>query len=339
VDITSRLLADETQTAMRGRPGGAAIPMFYCGNAMTHDHALSARTLHGRSNRRRLTIALVLTSAYLVAEVIGGLLTNSLALLADAGHMLTDVAALGLALFAVWLVERPASPQRTYGYLRAEILAALINGAALLAVCGWIVIEAVRRLQSPPEILGAGMFAVASGGLVVNLLVMRVLHGAHSENLNLRAAWLHVLGDALGSVAVIVGALLVWGFGWSWADPVASIAVALLIVVSAWGLVAEATSVLMESAPRGLDVDEVRSAILATPGVAGLHDLHIWSITTGLVCLSVHVVAQADLPRGVLLRRLRPMLHERFGIVHTTIQVEPDDYEGCSEARCPPGEG
>ncbi|MGC1273337.1 MAG: cation diffusion facilitator family transporter [Planctomycetaceae bacterium] len=297
-----------------------------------HDHAAQA---HGDSDRRRLAFALMLTAGYLVAEVVGGLWTNSLALLADAGHMLADVASLALAFFAIWLAARPAPAHRTYGYHRAEILAALANGAALLAACGWIAVEAFGRFRSPPEVVASGMFAVACGGLVVNLLAVKVLHGSHSTNLNIRGAWLHVVADTLGSVAAIVGAVLVWTLGWNWADPAASVAITLLVLVSAWRLIVAATAVLMEAAPRGIDVDEVRDAIAATPGVAGLHDLHVWSITTGRVCLSVHVTSEPDLQRGELLNRLNPRLRDRFGIVHTTIQVEPEDYEVCESCTAP----
>lgn len=301
-----------------------------------HDHAGHARHGHdaGPSNRRRLAVTLGLTSSYLVAEAIGGWLTNSLALLADAGHMLTDAASLALALFAAWLAGRPAPAHRTYGYHRAEILAALVNAATLLAACGWIFVEAARRFRSPPEVLGPGMFAVACGGLVVNLVAIRVLHAGRGESLNVRGAWLHVVADALGSAGAIAAAGLVWAFGWTWADPAASVVNALMILFSSWRLLAEAVGVLMESAPRGIDVDEVRAVIADTPGVTDLHDLHVWSITPSRVCLSVHVAAAPDVPRGDLLRRLRSALHDRFDIDHTTIQLEPDDFEDCGASSC-----
>lgn len=302
-----------------------------------HDHAGHSHAAGGGGSVRRLGAALGLTSAYLLAEAAGGWLTNSLALLADAGHMLADAASLALALFAAWLARRPAPAHQTYGYYRAEILAALANGAALLAACGWIIVEAVRRFRSPSEVLAPGMFGVACGGLVVNLIAIRVLHGGRSESLNVRSAWLHVLADALGSVGAIAAALLVWSFGWAWADPAASLLISVLILVSSWRLLAEAVGVLMESAPRGIDVDEVRDAIASTPGVAGLHDLHVWSITPGRVCLSAHVIAGPELPRGELLGRLRPVLRDRFGIEHTTIQIEP--YDDACAADCPAREG
>ena len=294
-----------------------------------HDHDDGGGRARGTDDRRRLAWTLGVTAVYLVAEVIGGLLTNSLALLADAGHMLTDVASLALALFAIWLSSRPAPANRTFGYHRAEILAALVNGASLLAACVWIGYEAVRRLQSPPEVVGLGMFAVACGGLVVNLIAVKILHGSSTENLNLRGAWLHVLSDLLGSVAAILGAICVWWLGWNWADPAVSLIIALLVLHAAWKLIAEATGVLMESVPRGIDVDQVHAAIARTSGVVSQHDLHIWSITSGHVCLSVHVTAASNPSREELLGRLQQMLRDEFGINHTTIQVEPEDYEEC----------
>ena len=302
-----------------------------------HDHAGHAHAGHAHgagASGRRLLAAMGLTAGYLVAEVVGGLLTGSLALLADAGHMLSDVAALGLSTFAAWLVARPAPPRRTFGYHRAEILAALANGATLLAASGWVVVEAVTRLHAPAKVAGAGMFAVAAGGLAVNLAALAVLHGGREESLNVRGAWLHVLADALGSVGAMAAAVLVWAFGWNRADPVASVLIAALVVLSSWRLLAEAVGVLMESAPRGIDVDAVREAILATPGVAAEHDLHVWAITPGRVCLSVHVASAPDLPPRALLDRLRPMLRDRFGIGHTTIQVEPADYADCGGNGC-----
>ncbi len=265
----------------------------------------------------------------MIAEVIGGLLTTSLALLADAGHMLSDVAALALSFVAIWLAERPATSRRTYGYYRSEILAALVNGAALLAVSVFIFVEAYRRFWQPPEVLGPLMFWIALGGLVVNGLSLKILHAGHHENLNLRGAWLHVLTDTLGSVGAIAAAVLIWTLGWNWVDPMVSVLIGLLIIYSAWRLVAEAVSVLMEAAPRGIDVDRVREAMLETPGVCSIHDLHVWTITSGLDSLSAHVVAEPEQPPGAVIRRLREVLEGGFGIPHITIQVEPPDFEHC----------
>jgi cobalt-zinc-cadmium efflux system protein len=291
---------------------------------MSHDHGHR----HGRAgNRRRLALTLALAAGYTVAEVVGGLLTNSLALLADAGHMLSDVAALGLSLFAAWVADRPPTPRRTYGYYRAEILAALANGAALIAVSLFVFVEAAHRLRQPPEVMGSAMLAVAVGGLAVNLTGLWLLHGGRGESLNVHGAWLHVLTDALGSVGAIAAAILISSFGWAWADPVASILIGLLVIYSSWRLLAESVAVLMESAPRGIDVDEVHRAMRAVPGVLAVHDLHVWSITTGLDCLSAHVVAAESHAPAALLKALRDTLNEKFGIDHLTIQIEPEGFE------------
>jgi cobalt-zinc-cadmium efflux system protein len=291
---------------------------------MPHDHHKHA--LRGAANRRRLTLTLALAGGYMIAEIIGGLATNSLALLADAGHMFSDVAALGLSLFAVWVASRPPPAHHTYGYYRAEILAALANGAALVAVSFYIFGEAFERLGSRPEVKGGAMMCIALGGLGVNLAGLWILGGGRHENLNVRGAWLHVLSDALGSAGAIVAGLLIWAFDWRWSDPLASAFIALLIIYSSWRLLAESVSVLMESAPRGIDVDEVRAALLDTPGVMQVHDLHVWTITSGLDSLSAHVVAGEKESHPVLLRNLRNVLHDRFGIDHVTIQIEPKDF-------------
>jgi cobalt-zinc-cadmium efflux system protein len=263
---------------------------------------------------------------YMIAEIIGGWLSNSLALLADAGHMFSDVAALGLSLFAVWVAERPADSRRTYGYYRAEILAALAQGVALVTVSIFILVEAYRRAVEPPHVHGPLMTAIAAGGLVVNLVQLWVLHGGREASLNLKGAWLHVLSDALGSVGTIIAAGLVWAFDWDSADVAASVVIAVLIVVSSWRLLAESVSVLMEGAPRGIDVDRVRAAMRAAPGVAGVHDLHVWTITSGLESLSAHVVAANGQPHADLLTRIRTLVHEQFGIDHVTIQIEPENF-------------
>lgn len=275
-----------------------------------------------RPGSRRLALTLALTACYLVAEVVGGIVSGSLALLADAGHMLSDVAALALSLAAMRLAHRPPTAQRTYGYHRAEILAALANGAALVAIAALIVREAVGRFAHPPEVRAGLMLAVASGGLVVNLLSLALLHHHRAASLNLRGAWLHVLTDALGSVqAMAAGALIAW-FGWRWADPLASLLIALLVAYSAWGLVRDSVSILMEGVPDGVDVDEVGHAIAAVDGVTGVHDLHVWTITSGFVSLSVHVHVKPGREASVL-EALRGVLVERFGITHSTVQVEP----------------
>jgi cobalt-zinc-cadmium efflux system protein len=271
--------------------------------------------------RRRLGLALGLVVAYMAAEVVGGLASNSLALLADAGHMLADAAALGLSLFAVWAAQRPATPRRTFGYHRMEILAALANGAVLIAVSILIVVEAYRRVLAPPAVRGGLMLAVACGGLVVNLAALSILHGGREESLNVRGAWLHALTDTLGSVQAIVAGVLISAFGWEWADPVASGLIGILVVLSAWSLVRDAVAVLMEGVPAGISLAEIVDAIAGVRGVLAVHDLHVWTITSGFVSLSAHVVVTPACEEDVLWR-VRGVLHERFGIDHSTIQVE-----------------
>jgi cobalt-zinc-cadmium efflux system protein len=297
----------------------------------SHEAAHHAHPSPRAHSRRRLAAALLLAGLYMIAEFVGGLLTGSLALLADSGHMLSDMGALGLAAFAAWIADRPATSKRTYGYYRAEILAALVNGATLLAVSGFILHEAWRRLVAPTPVSGGPMLGIAAGGLVVNLACLWVLHGGCAENLNIRGAWLHVLSDTLGSVAAIAAALLVWTLNWHWADPVASALIALLIIHSSWRLLAEAVSVLMESAPRGVNVDDVRQAMYSAGGVVDVHDLHVWSITSGMDSLSAHVVVADDRPSHDVLAELRKILAERFGIDHVTLQIEP---EGFAEEKC-----
>lgn len=280
-----------------------------------------------RDQRRRLVWALALAASYMVAEVVGGLLTGSLALLADAGHMLSDVAALALSLFALWLAQRPATDARTFGWHRVEILAALVNGTALVAIALVVVIEAVGRMGAPPPVAAGPMLAVASGGLAVNLAALAILHGGREGSLNLRGAWLHVLSDALGSVAAMAAATGLWVFGWRWADPLASIAIAILVAGSAWQLLRETMEVLLEASPRHIDVAEVRDALMAAPGVASVHDLHVWTITSGLVSLSCHVQSLEQVKDAELLADLQLLLRRRFGIDHATIQLEPEHFE------------
>lgn len=276
-------------------------------------------------NRRRLLAVLALTSIYLVAEVVGGLLTNSLALLSDAGHMLTDVAALALALLAIRFATRPPDPRRSYGYHRLEILAALINGLTLLLIAAFVIYEAIRRLQEPPEVQGLGLLIIAAGGLVINLIGAFILHRGHAHSLNVRAAFYHVLGDALGSLGAIIAGILILAFDWTIADPILAIGIAVLIAVSAIGLVREAVDVLLEAAPRHIDSDELRAALLALPGVIGVHDLHIWTLTTGMYALSCHVVVACESFACVKLEQIRSLLHDQYGVPHMTVQLETEE--------------
>lgn len=295
-------------------------------NHTHHQHDHSAHDARSQS-RSRLTVTLALVLAYMLAEIIGGLLTNSLALLADAGHMLSDAASLALSLFAMWMARRPPTAQRTFGYHRAEILAALTNGATLVAVSIFIFIEAYQRFLNPPAVLGGSMMVVAVGGLLVNGIGLAVLHGSREESLNVRGAWLHVLGDTLGSVGAIVAGLFIWWQGWQWMDPLASVVIGLLILYSSWNLLKQSVSVLMEHAPGHIDVDKVRSAMVSIDGVVGVHDLHVWTVTTGLESLSAHVSVEPDLPAAGVLRRLQDELLKRYGIGHVTLQLEPIGFQ------------
>lgn len=297
------------------------------GHSHGHGHAHSGGGSAGSKNRKRLAITLGLVTAYMIAEVIGGLLTNSLALLADAGHMLSDAAALALALFAIWIAQKPATPRHTYGYYRTEILAALANGATLVAISFYIFFEAYERIGEPPEVQGGLMMAIAVGGLLINLFGLWILNAGKGESLNVHGAWLHVLTDALGSVGAIVAGGLIWAFGWNWADPVASVVIGILVLFSSWNLLKETVAVLMEGTPGHIDVDKVRDAIREIPGVTSVHHLHVWTITSGLVALSAHVCVDDGHFRQETLQKIREPLHDRFGIDHATIQLEHEGFE------------
>jgi cobalt-zinc-cadmium efflux system protein len=270
------------------------------------------------------TLGLILV--YMVAEAVGGWLTGSLALLADAGHMLSDAAALGLSVFAMSMAQRPRTAKRTYGYHRLEILAALANGATLVAISILVLVEAVHRFGRPETVAARGMIGIATGGLLVNLVALWILHAGRDENLNMRGVWLHVLTDALGTVQAIVAGALIWGFGWQWADPVASVLISLLVVYSAWSLLKEATGVLMEGAPAHIDVNEVHAALAELPGVLEVHDLHVWTITSGMESISAHVVVEDRRFDCEVLGEIRATLHQRFGIHHITVQMETEAF-------------
>lgn len=261
------------------------------------------------------------------AEAAGGWLANSLALIADAGHMLTDVAALSLTLAAIWFASRPATAKKTFGYYRLEILAAFINGVALVLISLWVIYEAFDRLNAPPEIKGFELTLVAVGGLIVNLICAYLLHSDHKHDLNMRGAWLHVVGDALGSVAAIVAGVLILSFGWVWADAATSFLISLIIVFGAWRLIRESVNVLLEGTPAHINLTAVEEEILLTEGVEGVHDLHVWTISSGIEALSAHVRHEETIVQADLLRSLRKNLHDRFGIDHLTIQMETPDLE------------
>jgi cation diffusion facilitator family transporter len=298
---------------------------------MGHGHAhvpVTAGALH----RRRLVLVLVLTLGVMAAEIVGALISGSLALLADAGHMATDAAGIALALGAVTLAQRPARGRRTFGWQRLEILAAVANGLLLLVVAGYVLVEAVRRIGHPPQIDSGLMLAIAAAGLAVNLVSLAVLHRGRAASLNLRGAYLEVLADALGSLAVIVAAVVIATTGWTAADVVASVAIGCLVLPRAWHLLREALDVLLEAAPRGVSLDEVRKHILAVDGVLGVHDLHAWTITSGLPVLSAHVVvtdeALAAGHGGRILDALCECLGEHFDMAHCTFQLEAAAHAG-----------
>ncbi len=291
-----------------------------------HSHAGHS---HGRASesRRKLTMVLVLTAIYMIAEAVGGWWTGSLALLADAGHMLTDVAALALALTAAWFSSRPATSHKTFGYHRLEILAALVNGVALVVISMLILYEAYQRWSVPPVVQGSVVMVVATGGLAINLLSAWILHGRHEIDLNMRGAWLHVLSDALGSLGAIIAGALMWLYGWYAADPLFSALIGILIVWSSWRLIRESTNVLLEGTPAHINLAAVEDSILHTDGVANVHDLHVWTITSGREALSAHVIHAYEVSQPELLKELRAKLYDRFGVDHLTIQMETPDFE------------
>jgi cobalt-zinc-cadmium efflux system protein len=241
--------------------------------------------------------------------------------------MLTDVAALSLTLGAIWFASRPATAKKTFGYYRLEILAAFVNGVALVLISLFVIYEAYERWSQPPEIKGAALTVIATGGLLINLVCAYILHGDHQHDLNLRGAWLHVIGDALGSVAAIIAGVLILAFGWLWADAAGSVLISLIIVFSAWNLIRESVNVLLEGTPAHINLAAVEEAILHTEGVEGIHDLHIWTITSGIEALSAHVRHDAAIVQTELLKDLRKRLHDGFGIDHLTIQMETPDFE------------
>ncbi|MEE2669184.1 MAG: cation diffusion facilitator family transporter [Gemmatimonadota bacterium] len=282
----------------------------------------SGGTLERGAQSKRLWIVLAITAVFMLAEVVGGILANSLALLADAGHMLADVGALALSVVAMRLAQRPASPERTFGYVRLEILAALVNGATLLGISAWIGWEAWERLQAPPQVNGPLMMAVAGVGLIVNFIGAALLHAHAGDNLNIRAAYLHVLGDLLGSIGAIVAGALILLTGWNPIDAVASILIAGLILLGAWRLVREATEILLEMVPRHVDMAAVLEDLQSISDLDDVHDLHVWTLTSGLVALSGHGVLADPIHHGRVLDEIRQRMADH-GIAHVTFQVEP----------------
>lgn len=296
---------------------------------MAHDDGHSQAHRANEKNLRRVLVALVLTGTFMVVEVVGGIISGSLALLADAGHMLTDTMALALAAMAFHVSKRPPDGNLTFGYQRFQILAAFVNGLSLLAVVGWILFEAIRRFISPNEILGETMLAVAAAGLVVNLISFAVLHSGDQDNLNIRGAALHVAGDLLGSVATIVAALVIIYTGWMLIDPILSVAVAALILKSAWSLVKRSAHILLEGAPEWLDVQMMQDRIVAAvPGVCEIHHVHIWGLTPQELMLTMHMSVTDDATQSELVRQAKQFLKNEYGIGHATIEV---DVDGCAD--------
>jgi len=273
--------------------------------------------------RRRLTLALAITAVVMLVELVGGWLAGSLALLADAAHMLADVAALGLALVAAWIAQRPATPERSFGFMRLEILAALINGAVLFAIAIGIGIEAWQRLRVPQHVNGPLLLGVAAAGFVANLAAVIVLHRGHEHSLNQKGAYLHVLGDLLGSVGALAAGVFVLAFGWMLADPLISVLIGTLVLVSAWRLVKESSDVLLEATPRHIALADVHDRIASVPGVESVHDLHLWTVTSGVVAMSGHLVVKNPTDNQPILEAVQVRMRA-LGIQHVTVQVEKE---------------
>ncbi|MFA0922657.1 cation diffusion facilitator family transporter [Xanthomonas fragariae] len=295
---------------------------------MGHDHN------HAPSDIRHETPlwwALALTATFLLVEVIGAFVTNSLALLSDAAHMATDTVGLMIALLAVRLSPRPADARRTYGYVRLEALGALANGALLFAVGAYILWEAAQRFRAPQDISSSGMLLIAGFGLVINLVAMKLLHAGSGESLNVKGAYLEVWSDMLGSVAVIIGALLIRWTGWQWIDPVLAVLIGLWVLPRTWLLLREAINVLLEGVPKGVDLAQVRQTLISHPGVEDVHDLHVWALASSTPALTAHVVVSEAIDRDRLREALGALLHDRFEITHATLQVESGD---CGTKSC-----
>jgi len=284
---------------------------------VSHDHQ-DVRA----GSRRALALALGITALYTVVEVAGGLVTGSLALLADAAHMLSDNVALALALFAVWLADRPTTPERTYGYKRAEVLAALANGVTLVALSIWIFYEAFQRFRDPSDVLGGWVLLIGVVGVAVNLAVGLILFRARSGSLNVEAAFRHVVADLLGSIGVVAAGVAILATGWLEADPLVSVLIGVLVLASSWSILRDSTTILLEAAPSGIDTRTVGERLARAPGVVEVHDLHIWTITSGFPALSAHVLVGRGEDCHARRLELARLLHDEFGIEHTTLQVD-----------------
>ncbi len=300
---------------------------------MAHDHASA-----GMRHRARLIAVLALTASFMIVEAVVGFLTNSLVLIADAGHMLTDVAGLSLALLAIWFAQRPATARKTYGYYRAEILGALANAMLLFAISGYIFYEAARRFQDPPEVSSVPLLVVASLGLCVNIAGAAMLIGGAKESLNVRGAFLEVAGDLLGSLGAIAAGIIIITTGWRYADPLFAAAVGLFIRPRTWNLLRSALDVLFEGTPSHIGMPDVQQTMLGVEGVQSVHDLHVWAVTSGFVALSGHVEVRDNVDGDVVLVAMRSRLHDRFDIDHVTIQVEHERLAAELNQPCFPGQ-
>lgn len=308
-----------------------------------HDHDHSHTHAHGirrEGNKKSLSIALVITFGIMIAEVIGGWLTNSLALLSDAGHMLSDVGSLALSLLAVWFAARPASTSKSYGYYRFEILSALLNGMALFAIAGFIIWEAYSRFNEPPVVDSGLMMGIAFVGLVANVVSAWVLlrQGDVKGNINLRSAYLHIIGDALGSVGAILAGFFMYQFGWYIADPIISVLMSLLILKGAWSVVRQSVHILMEGTPSKANIAEITAALAAIDGVTNVHDIHAWTVTSGYEVFTCHMLVHKGVSSSQVLAKAIPLIKEKFGISHITIQVMEEDADisgwGCQGEGC-----
>ncbi|QDP41748.1 cation diffusion facilitator family transporter [Radiobacillus deserti] len=303
---------------------------------MGHDHSHGHDHTHG-ANKKALLISFIFIAGFMIVEVIGGFLTNSLALLSDAGHMFSDAVALGVGLIAFIIGEKAADYSKTYGYKRFEILAALFNGITLTLIALYIFYEAYHRFTEPPEVASVGMLIIAIIGLLVNVVVAWILmRGDTEENLNVRAAFLHVLGDMLGSVGAIIAAILIMAFGWGWADPLASVIVALLVLISGWRVTKDSLHVLMEGTPKNVNLDDIVATLNGVPGLSSIHDLHVWSITSGQNALSCHAVVTENISlieSQAMLRDIEHLLQHK-GIGHITIQLENEEHPHEDSIMC-----
>lgn len=312
-----------------GHPKGHSHGQQHSHHGHNHSHDLHGQHSHHHGfgsdgNRTGLAIALSITLCIMMLEFFGGLFTNSLALLSDSGHMLSDAASLALSLFAFWFASKPASPSKTYGYYRFEILAALFNGVTLFVIAGWIIWKAYGRLIDPPTVASGSMMLIAVIGLLANLISAWALlrKGDVHGNLNLRSAFLHILGDALGSVGAIAAGLLMWAFSWYVADPIISVLVALLILKSAWSIIDHTLHILMEGTPSSVNQTEVMQTLESITGVKSVHDLHIWTITSGLNSLSCHLLIEDYEDTQKILQEAIHQMEQQFQIQHATIQIE-----------------